>query len=533
MDISFSTVPDKELIPGLYIETAADNPALPNQNTLIIGQTKTGQPNLPVFISSAKTAVKQFGSRSQLASMVQSYLAADLTNVGVWVLPYADAGGSTAATGSISITGTATAAGTLFFYVGGRYIPVAVASGDTGATVATNVAAAFQAYVDSSDTRIAALKRQKDKHRHHRFFVGCQLPLTAAINGSTATQVDLTASNKGTAGNGIDVQLNYLGSTGQEVTPPGLTVAITQLSGGAVDPDISGLDAILVNTPYDFIVIPWNTTTQLNSMQTFLSTRWAANRDLWGGCFAARRSSGSNGNDASTFGLTRNDPHTLVVHYEPGMPPPEWDVAAVFAGAFAQSSRSDPGMPTHNLALPVLLGPHRDKHFADNTRAQLLGNGCALMKYEADHSCRILRAVTTSQFDENGAPDQSYLDMETNYLLMAVNRTLRGDYLAAFPRAKLADDGTTFGPGSQFTVSGLPRQPIATPKSIKATFVASYQRMEKNKGWVTDSDYFAQNVIVQRRSTDPSRIDVIYPVTLIGGLRVTAVMNLFQLQAAQ
>lgn len=538
-DITFQQLSNNELLPGFYLETAADNPSMPNQNTLIIGQTITAMAALPVFIGSVKAAIQRFGVRSQLASMVQSYLLSDVESPGVWVLPFADAGGSSAATGAISTTGTATAAGTLDVYVAGRHISVPVNVGDTGAAVAINLAAALQAYTDATDLRIlvasqppkglskAQLKKWKPKYR---FYTGCQLPVTSMVDGVTATKVDITAANKGTAGNGIDIQVNYLGAAGLETIPAGLTVAVTAMSGGTGDPDISGIDNTLVNTTYDFVVSPWNTTTQLNSLQNFFATRWAPNRQIYGGAFCARRAAGSNGSEAITFMLTRNDPHTSVINFEPTVPNAEYDVAAAYAGAFAMSSRSDPAEPTQGLPLPGILGPHADQAFPQTTRETLVGSGAALMKYNPDHTCYILRAVSTYQLDSNGTPDMSWRDMETTFTIMAVNRRLKADYIAAFPRAKLADDGKLSGPGSQFSL-GVPNQPVATPKSIKACLVASYSNMENNDEWVIDTATFTQGLIVQRRSTDPSRVDILYDAILIGGLRVTGVLNLFQLQA--
>jgi phage tail sheath gpL-like len=66
------------------------------------------------------------------------------------------------------------------------------------------------------------------------------------------------------------------------------------------------------------------------------------------------------------------------------------------------------------------------------------------------------------------------------------------------PRAKLADDGTRFGPG----------QPVVTPLIYKAEIIAQYRQMEFD-GLVEDADAMAKATIVERSARDPSRLNVV------------------------
>src|SRR3546814_19516504 len=68
-------------------------------------------------------------------------LANDTTET--WALPLADLPAGTAATGTLTVTGAATAAGTLVLSHGGQRITVGVTSGDTDAAVATAIVAAI------------------------------------------------------------------------------------------------------------------------------------------------------------------------------------------------------------------------------------------------------------------------------------------------------------------------------------------------------------------------------------------------------
>jgi phage tail sheath gpL-like len=414
--------------------------------------------------------------------------------------------------------------GVLYIYIAGRLVALPVANGQATTAIAINAAAAINGYFDANDLGL------KKKQRN---FLGVAMPVTASVtSGSTA--VTLTANHPGSFGNTIDVQLNYYGTSGQQETPGGMTVTVTAMKGGALDPDTSGLDSILGDTQYDFIVNPYTTVTGLNDFQTLMSDstgRWSPLRKVYGHVFSAVPF-GANGSNAATFGTSRNDRHATIVAYEDSSAAAAYDVAAAYCGAFAAGSRVDPARPTQTLAVVDILAPHRHQRFSAATRQTLLGCGLALMDYNPDYTCKILRAVTTYQLDANGTPDIAYRDTETLYTLMAVVRQMTEDWGAAFPRAKILDDDTAFGPGSSFT-AGLPDQAIVTIKSGKAVLVASYARMATGKGqsvWLTDMDSFKENLVLQRNSSDPTRLDALLPVVLASGLRVTAMKVDFALQ---
>jgi phage tail sheath gpL-like len=91
-----------------------------------------------------------------------------------------------------------------------------------------------------------------------------------------------------------------------------------------------------------------------------------------------------------------------------------------------------------------------------------------------------------------------------------------------FPRVKLADDGTRFGPG----------QPAVTPSIYKAEIIAQYRQMEFD-GLVEDADAMAKATIVERNARDPSRLDVLWAPYLVSGLRIVALLNQFRLLSAE
>src|SRR3546814_3740184 len=82
-------------------------------------------------------------------------LANDTTET--WAFPLADLPAGTAATGTLTVTGAATASGTIVLYIGGQRITVGVTSGDAAAAVATAIVAAITAAADLPVAAVALL----------------------------------------------------------------------------------------------------------------------------------------------------------------------------------------------------------------------------------------------------------------------------------------------------------------------------------------------------------------------------------------
>ena len=141
--------------------------------------------------------------------------------------------------------------------------------------------------------------------------------------------------------------------------------------------------------------------------------------------------------------------------------------------------------------------------------------------YYGGGAVRIERAITTYQrnaFDQN---DDSYLDSETLHTSAYVINFLKTRVTSKYGRHKLADDGTRFGAG----------QAIVTPSVIRAEMIAGYYALEQ-LGIVENADAFAENLIVTRSSTNPNRVNVLYPPDLINQLRIFALQYQFRLQYA-
>lgn len=495
MTIPFSQIPSNLRVPLFYAEVSNSqaNTSGFNQRTLIIGQKLSGgtaTANTPVLCSSVPQAATLGGVNSMLHLMMKEYRKGDSFGE-VWLLPLSDDGSAVAATGSINFTAAPTASGTVSLYIAGTRIQTSVTSTMTAANVATAVAAAINATSN--------------------------IPVSAAVDESTTSKVNITALNAGAAGNDIDIRLNYLGVAGGEVTPTGITTSITAMASGATNPVMTTALANCADAPFDFIVLPYNDATSLNAIGSFLNDttgRWSWSRKIYGHAFAAYN--GTLGN-ATTLGLGRNDQHVSIMPAY-NTPTPAMYIAAQYAAACANSLRADPARPVQTLPIIGMLAPPVANRFILTERNTLLYSGMSTFNVGQDGTCYLENVVTTYQKNALSQPDNSYLELETMFTLAAVLRELEVLVTSKYSRVKLADDGVRTGDPS-----------VITPSKIRGDLIAKYQEMEYN-GLVSNTEAFAAGLIVQRNSSNPNRVDVLFDPVLMAQLRVMAFLAQFRLQ---
>ncbi|MEA2756952.1 MAG: hypothetical protein QOJ54_3241 [Aliidongia sp.] len=435
-DINFKVYPQTNRIPGVFQEVDAtqSNTAQPNQLALLIGQMLPGgtyTPNVPVISTGIGDVHTGAGQGSMLAQMLFRYRKSD-TFREVWLLPLADAAGAVAATGSTTITGPATGAGTIALYLAGRLISVAVSIGDTATVIGANVLAAM-ALIPS-------------------------LPVSAS---NAAGVITFTALHKGLAGNDIDIGLSYLGPAAGQVLPAGVAIAITPMSGGTTNPSLTAaLANIAGNMAFDFIALAYTDPTSLNAMQSFLDDntgRWSWQQQLFGGCFAFKSGSFSV---LDTTGLARNDRHMSILGAY-GIPTPPWECAADYTAAFAVSSAANPATPLNTTALTIMAPPVQSR-FTNSENNSLLYAGISTLYTDDSNTVRIQRAITTYQTAPSGAPDNSFLNVERMYTLQFMLRDMITYLKSRYSQSILVPDGTRIQFGSGMTTAQLRRRTKTT-----------------------------------------------------------------------
>ncbi|HEX7853873.1 MAG TPA: phage tail sheath subtilisin-like domain-containing protein [Sphingobium sp.] len=493
MTVPFHQIPQALRVPLFYAELdpSRANTASLIQRTLIIGQilsTATMTPDVPIILTSTSDAKAAAGLGSVLAGMVDAYRRNDDTGE-VWLLPLADPVGSAAATGTITFTGPATASGTLALYID-DLISIAVTSGQTATQIATAVAAAINADAD--------------------------LPVTAS---PAAGVVTLTAKNKGLVGNAIDVRVNYLGTANQEVLPAGVTATIVAMSSGSGSPVLTTGFANLQDVPFDFITCSLNDATSRAAVTALLNDsvgRWSWSRQVYGHAWFAEKNTVGT---ASAAAAALNYQHMSYYPF-PDSPSPSWKWAAAFCAAEAVSLRADPALPLQTLAVNGIKAPLLPQQWNLGLRNSLLFSGCSTFRVDSGGNISVENAITTYVSNALGQADDSYLQVETMFTIMYVLRSLAGVVNTRYARRKLAADGTRLRAGST----------VLTPNIIRAEIIAEYQRLEQEVEVVQDFVTFAKNLIVEKDPNNPSRVNVLFPGILMGGLRIFALLFQFRTQ---
>lgn len=495
MTVPFNNIPQQLRVPLFYAEmdnSQANGSASGIRRALAIGQkvaAGTALPNVPYIVSSLAQAIQLFGRGSMLARMVKAYR--DNDNFGeLWCIAVIDAVAGIAATGTVTIVGTATASGTLPLYIAGQRILVPVLLGDTAAAIATNLVATVTATPD--------------------------LPVTAA---AAAGVVTLTTKWKGATGNDITLFDSFAGSAGGEALPSGVTLTYpATLTAGITNPVLTPVITAMGDDEYDFIFHPYTDSTSLDAFAAELNDttgRWSWSRQIYGHCYTAQRGTLAT---LVTAGGLRNDQHHTIAAIDADCPNPAYEYAAAYAARNAVFINADCARPTQTGVLSSMLVPRAGKKFLFSERQSLLTYGLAT-SYITTGALRVERAVTTYGKNAFGQPDVSYLDSEILHLSAYVLRRLKSIITSKYSRHKLANDGTRFAAGAA----------IVTPAVIRGELIAEYKKMEY-EGYVENSELFAANLIVERPASDPNRLDVLFPPDYINQLRVFALLNQFRLQ---
>lgn len=493
--INFKNIPQNLRTPLFYaeVDNSRANTAQEIQRTLILGQkttSGTATADQAYLCSGSNDAATYAGPNSVLASMVAAYRVADPSGE-LWVGVLADDAGGTAATATITFTGAPTAAGSLYLYLGGVRYVLPVASGASLTTIAANLVA----LVNADPT----------------------CPVTAS---NAAGVVTLTQDSKGPLGNDYPIALSFYGVAGGEPTVPGLATAIVQMSAGATSPALTNLLVALGEKTFDFVVCPYNDATTLDALKTFLADsggRWSYSSQTYGHVFTTK---GGTLSGLVTFGSGRNDQHASCMGAN-GSPTPMYLWAAVTAGRAAGSLRIDPALPLQTLDLPGIIAPPLASRFVLTDRNTLLYNGISTFTVDDDGTVRIENLITTYQKNAFGAADNSYLEVETMFTLVAILRSLRTTVTSEYARCKLAANGTPVGAGSN----------VVTPNIVRARLIAKYYELEE-QGLVQGAQQFAADLVVQQNALNPNRLDVLFPAILIDQLRVLALLAQFRLQVA-
>ena len=244
--------------------------------------------------------------------------------------------------------------------------------------------------------------------------------------------------------------------------------------------------------------------------------RWGWQRQMFGHVFSAKRGQYSN---LLLFGEQYNSAVESIMAFEQTVVSPMFEAAAAYTAKAQRALINDPARPLQTLSLNNIKGCPVKDMFNWGEMNAIAYAGLAIQERGSDHQPMILREQTTYQLNLFGQSDDAFELVTTLATLAKLIRNQRQAITSKFPRSKLADDGTKFGPG----------QAIVTPGIIKAELVNEYQ-IDMWNGLVENLTAFKANLLVERDPDNPNRLNVLYPPDLINQLRIFAVLAQFRLQ---
>ncbi len=491
MTISFNEVPGAWRVPGYVAEfdssRAQQGAGIIEYKALLVGlmlPSGTAEPLTPYLITSAARAEQLFGAGSQLALMAAAWLQNNGSTALRAMAVKADSS-AVPATATISLSGAIVQAAPVNLYIGGMRVRFAAAVGQTAAELARAAAAAINGEPGLPVTALAPE------------------PSAEAAESGAATVV-LTAKNGGEAGNELDLRLAYNG----EAMPQGVTWTLGRFSGGAGNPDSGDLIAALGDIWYHIIVLPWTDKANLRAWEDELVRRFGPMVGMDGVAFCAR---GGTLSELVTFGSVDesggNFAHICIMESS-GSPDIPACRAARVAAKVAYYGAMDPARPFQSLDLTGSLAPDDADQLTQEERNLLLFSGIATTRISAGGTVQIERAITNYQRSAAGASDTAYLDVNTLLTLMYLRWDWVNRLARKYPRHKLMDDGNPIPAG----------QAVMTPSLGRAEAVAAFLDWQE-LALVENLDQFKADLLVERNSQDPNRMDMLMPPDLVNQLR--------------
>ncbi len=488
MSIAFNQVPSNILAPFVGVEfdgsQATVGPAELPYRALIMGQKMsagTAVANTRYKLTADHQAIPLFGRGSMLHRQAIRWFRANKFTEAYFVA-VADNGAGVTASGTLTFTGPATETGVLYLYLGGERLTIGITTGDSATTIATAVAAAITAAAD--------------------------LPVTATSSSGVVT---VTHRHKGTIGNDFDMRANY--NDGEKL-PAGVTLAVVALASGAANPTLTSVISSLGDAWFHVIVFPWTDATSLTAIEAEMLRRDGPTVQVDGQVFAS--TVGSVGT-MGALGDSRNSKYVSIVSQDGENPVvPTNEHAAGVGAVVAYYSAIDQARPLQTLDLGMLPPAEIDR-FTFEERNLLLQDGISTTKTVTGGSTQIDRLVTNWQTNASGAPDSSYRSVENRFTLMRLRYDWVTSWKAKYPRHKLADNGTEFGPG----------QPVMTPSLAKGEALLWFKKLEL-EGLLENYAQFKRDLVVLRNTSNRDRLDFILPPDLMNQLVVAAAQMQFR-----
>lgn len=413
-----------------------------------------------------------YGSPLHLAALQLYPTAGKGASFPVTFYPLAEGNSAVQATGSIGCTGSAGASGSVDVIIGGQRATAAITSGDNAATV-------LGAIKDAVDAVLS-------------------MPVTCADVESGAMTV--TAKASGTVGNAIKIVI--------ESNITGLVFEVTQMTSGAVDPDVSTALA-QIGDVWETAVVPcfsYSNTTRLDAFLNWGKGRWDVLEKkpvlVFWGCtddYATRT--------AVTDARKTDYVNALIVSV--GSPELPWVLAAkAMVNDVLTTADRNPAQGYKGLLEGLIAG-------ADSSQENYVVRNNSVNKGSSTNikngSVAELSDVITMYHPvaEGKYPSRRYVCDIIKLMNVVYNCRLimESDELKGAPL--VSDDTVTSNKSA------------IQPKTVKTAFL-NLARSLADKAIIQDVEFTKENMEVEIDSENPKRLNVSFPVKLSGNVEVTS-----------
>lgn len=433
--------------PSVSIQLLSADQTVANaaQRVLLVGQkTSAGSAASGAWVRDIGNANEEnglFGRDSMLAEMVRTFKRyAPQVALDAIALADASSGGQAARVVGVTISGTATAQGTLVWRVGSdrRKFTQNVPAGEAAATTLAT----------------AAVLMNLDP----------ELPFDVTVVTTTLT---FTAINVGTVANGLGIEV--------EGSVAGLTIgAVTQSTAGAVDPTLTTVLDAVGSTRYQGVVWPYPDAT--DAVTAFLDARWnVVDQVLDGVAFSMKAD--TYGNLTSLLGTADKNSNQLVIlcdemqsetYYKgPAVFEPPYVIAT--AAAAVRAVRLTPeapisrfltttaprdqyggphlaSLPYFNTLLPDLSVPRAGRGFTRDEIEALKALGGSIFGQNVAGSALILgEVVTTYLTNPSGSPDVTWHYLELVDTMSVVREYFQSNLRSRFAQSRLTEGAPVAG----------------------------------------------------------------------------------------
>lgn len=283
------------------------------------------------------------------------------------------------AAGSVAITLAATNptdSGEVMLYLGGYRVAVGVNQTDTVTTIAT---------------KLTTMINSKP-----------ELPVVAT---AAAGVINFVCKWAGATGNDISIKSTHYWD---DRLPTGLTITVTPMAGGALNPDVTPVIVAMSGKRYTEIVMPYTDTPNLLILEEELKKRWEFDNMADGQLVVVVR--GTEGQSTSWL-AARNCHQVHSAHVINDLSSP-WELAGVLGAVIESSASIDPAAPYTGLPLVGYKAAKQDDDFEIDQKSNLRNLGGSVLEVMEDGTANIYDMATNYVTHPTGAEDQSWRNLE-------------------------------------------------------------------------------------------------------------------------